>query len=135
MTSEDSNAVMTDAGESNESDLQCWQLEYWMPLRPPRCRRPIWCGLIGTLAGFFAGGAFHAKAYSANYFGHVRSEALDLIHAVCIGAVIGFGIELFAEGTWPKRLPKFRLHTLFAVVYIIGVVAFTVRNYLILISL
>lgn len=135
MTPNDSNAVMTDAGESNESDLSCWQYEYWKPIRPPRRRRPIWCGLIGTLAGFFAGGAFHAKAYSANYFGQVRSEAQDLIHAVCIGAAIGFGIELFAEGTWPTRLPRFRLRTLFVVFYVIGVVAFTVRNYLILISL
>lgn len=138
MTATANDATNAATPNQGETDLQCWQLEYWRPLRPPKRRRPIWCALIGLFAGAFVGVFVPSDAHRGSYVGHyrdVQADAIQLIKFVCIGTAIGFAIELFAEGTWPKIPLQFRLQTLLAICYIIAVVVITMRNYLILRSL
>jgi len=96
----------------------------------PRVARPALFGVTSAFAGLWLGERMQVTGRDWRWG---EDEALLYIYGMCIGAGIGFAIDVATSKRSQMRwLPNFSLQTLFAACYIVAVLIYIVRGLLII---
>jgi uncharacterized membrane protein YeaQ/YmgE (transglycosylase-associated protein family) len=93
-------------------------------------QRPALFGIAGAFVGLWFGEAFRVQGRDLHWG---ETEALRIIYGMCIGAGIGFAVDVAtSKRNQPLCATTFSLRTLFAACYIVAVLIYIIRGLVII---